>query len=59
MGYFLVPWWESAGPKTMWSIITASFTGTALFGFLVYVYGKRMRAYWSRHRFLWIPDVKQ
>jgi hypothetical protein len=58
MGYFLIPWWQSAGPKTMWSIITATFTGTAFLGIGVYIFGKRMRAFWSRHRFMGVPDIK-
>jgi hypothetical protein len=42
----------------MWAIITSTFTGTALFGILVYIFGKRMRAFWSRHRFAAVPDLK-
>jgi len=59
MGYYLIDWWESAGPKVMWSIITSTFVGTAMVGILVYIYGKKMRAFWSRHRFLWVPNLKQ
>jgi len=32
--------------------------GLALIGIPIYVYGKVMRAFWSRHHFLWIPDIK-
>ena len=59
MGYYLIPWWESAGPKIMWAVITASFTGTALFGLIFYVFGKRMRLFWSRHHFLGVQEVKR
>lgn len=58
MGYYFVDWWASAGPKTVWSIVAGSYTATALIGIPVYIWGKKMRAYWSRHRFLGIPDLK-
>jgi hypothetical protein len=58
MGFYLIDWWVSAGPKVMWALITVSFTATALFGILVYIFGKRMRAFWSRHRFAGVPDIK-
>ena len=59
MGGYLVPWWISAGSKTMWAIITGIFVGTALFGTLVYIHGKRMRTHWSRQRSLLILELKQ
>jgi len=58
MGYFFVPWWASAGPKTVWGVAAGVQAGLALLGIPVYIYGKRMRAYWSRHRFLKVPDIR-
>jgi hypothetical protein len=58
MGYFFVPWWESAGPKTVWGIVAGIAGGLALIGIPVYISGKCMRAFWSRHHFLYIPDIK-
>lgn len=58
MGYFFVPWWQSAGPKTVWGVAAGVQAGLALLGIPLYMYGKRMRAFWSRHRFLNIPDLK-
>jgi hypothetical protein len=58
MGYFFVPWWASAGPKTVWGIAAGVRAGPTLFGIPVYFYGKKMRAYWSNHRFLKVPDIQ-
>ena len=58
MGYFFVPWWESAGGKLVWGVVAGVAAGLALIGIPVYIFGKKMRAYWSRHHFLWIPDIK-
>ena len=58
MGYFFVPWWMDAGPKTVWSVAAGIQAGLGLLGILFYIYGKKMRAYWSNHRFLRVPDIK-
>jgi hypothetical protein len=59
MGYFFVPWWVSAGPKTIWGVAAGVQAGLALLGIPVYIYGKRMRAFWSRRRFLGVPDIQR
>jgi hypothetical protein len=58
MGYFFVPWWQSAGAKTVWGVAAGVQAGLALFVIPLYIYGKRMRAYWSRHTFLNLPEIK-
>lgn len=57
MGYFFVPWWASAGPKTVWSIVSGIQVGLALFAIPLYMYGKKMRAYWSKHSFLGVKEI--
>lgn len=58
MGYFFVPWWASAGPKTVWGVVAGVQTSLTLCGIIFYIYGKRFRTFWSRHHFMGIPDIK-
>ena len=57
MGYFFVPWYESAGPKTQFGIIGGVCAGLMFLGIPIYIFGKKMRAFWYRHPFLGIKDM--
>jgi len=48
-----VQWWESAGSKTVWSIIAGVCSVLALGGIPRYIFGKKLRAFWSNITF-WV-----
>ncbi|PNS16810.1 hypothetical protein CAC42_4774 [Sphaceloma murrayae] len=57
MGYFFVPWYMSAGPKTVFAIITGIMAAIAFTTIPVYMYGKKLRAYWMRKPYLGIESM--
>ncbi|KAH6999403.1 major facilitator superfamily domain-containing protein [Ilyonectria destructans] len=57
MGYFFFPWYEAAGPKTVFGIIGGVCCGIALLSIPFYIFGKRMRSYWDKHPYLGIKDM--
>lgn len=57
LGFFFVPWWSSAGPKVVWNVIAGESTGVVLLAIPLYVFGKRLRAFWMRHPFFGISSM--
>lgn len=57
LGYFIVPWWEKAGSRNMWGVIAGLSAAMILLGIPVYIYGKRLRAYWMKRPFLGITEM--
>lgn len=57
MGYYFVDWYQAAGPKEVFGIISGISAGIALTTVPIYVYGKRMRSYWARTPYLGIKDM--
>jgi len=58
MGYFFVPWWMNDGPKSVWGTVGGITAALGVIGFIFYFWGKVFRAFWSRHHWLAIPDLK-
>lgn len=52
LGYYFVEWYLSAGPKVSLGIISAISVAVVLPAIPLYLFGKRLRAFWMRHPFL-------
>lgn len=57
MGYYFVPWSLEAGHKAVWGIVSSITGGVVFLGVGFYMFGKRLRAYWSVHPFLGIKEI--
>lgn len=57
MGYFWVDWCNTAGQKTVYGI-SGGYTALLILGTVpLYIYGKRIRAFWARHPYFGIKDM--
>jgi len=46
------------GPKSVWGTVGGITAALGVIGFIFYFWGKVFRAFWSRHHWLAIPDLK-
>lgn len=58
MGYYFVDWYTKDGAKDVWAVHAGIIAGLALIGIGFYIFGKRLRAFWMKHPFLGIDDMR-
>lgn len=57
MGFFFVEWYTERGPKEVFGIISGVVTGFTLLTVVVYIFGKKLRAYYTHSPFLGITQM--
>lgn len=57
MGYFFVDWYIADGPKHVFGASGGVIAGVTLLAIPYYMFGKRLRAFWTRHPFLGVKET--